>query len=416
MNVYRQPSYDAALDILLRWSPPERCLVAGDFNAKHYSWQTGRLVDRGDDIAAWAAESGLGLLNTADVQWGAFRVMMTLMWSVHRLSASYFTLAPTGTPGKVRVTSEEELQRFKELVEAGVCSLPAAATTASELETLAESLVNLLHSSAKAAGRPVRKGTRSAPWWTDECAESAAEYRAVRRIFPMGFNEEVQAARKAFQNVVRRAKRQYWRNLIDGFSDSAAVYKALRWLKSPGAFQPPPLQIDGVVYETQMDKTNALRRSTLERRTAADDIDDPWIPVCPPRQIPFAAGLTLAEAEDATTKTGKTSPGADNITVKMLRTVWDIIGEHVRRLYEGCLVVGHHPQAFCEAEVVMITQRQVLSSSQVLGHRLFARQWDLTPRGSTETNPRGRLRLSFSPSIPGSIRHDGAPMARLLAL
>ncbi|KJK73387.1 hypothetical protein H634G_11411 [Metarhizium anisopliae BRIP 53293] len=40
----------------------------------------------------------------------------------------------------------------------------------------------------------------------------------------------------------------------------------------------------------------------------------------------------------------------------MLRTVWDIIGEHVRRLYEGCLVVGHHPQAFCEAEVVMITK------------------------------------------------------------
>ncbi|KID60928.1 hypothetical protein MAN_09656, partial [Metarhizium hybridum] len=174
----------------------------------------------------------------------------------------------------------------------------------------------------------------------------------------MGFNEEVQAARKAFQNVVRRAKRQYWRNLIDGFSDSAAVYKALRWLKSPGAFQPPPLQIDGVVYETQMDKANALRRSTLERRTAADDIDDPWIPVCPPRQIPFAAGITLAEAEDATTKAGNTSPGADNITVKMLRTVWDIVGEHVRRLYEGCLVVGHHPQAFCEAEVVMITQRQ----------------------------------------------------------
>lgn len=156
--------------------------------------------------------------------------------------------------------------------------------------------------------------------------------------------------------MVRRAKRQYWRNLIDGFSDSAAVDKAARWLKSPGAFQPPPLQIDGVVYETQMDTANALRRSTLERRTAVDGIDDPWIPVCPPRQIPFAAGITLAEAEDATTKTGNSSPGADNIAVKMLRTVWDIIGEHVRRLYEGCLVVGHHPQAFCEAEVVMITK------------------------------------------------------------
>ncbi|KFG84195.1 putative reverse transcriptase [Metarhizium anisopliae] len=258
VNVYCRPSYDAALDILLRRSPPERCLVAGDFNAKHYSWQTGRLANRGGDIAAWAAESGPGLLNTADVPTNPHGNTIDLAFSKIDLasavvedhlatSSDHFTLsltilnitlALTGTLGKV---------------------LPAAATTASELDALAESLVNLLHSSAKEM--------RSAPWWTDECAESAAEYHAVRRIFPMGFNEEVQAAREVFQNVVRRAKRQYWRNLIDGFSDSAAVYKAARWLKSPGAFQPPPLQIDGVVYETQMDKANALRRSTLERRT-----------------------------------------------------------------------------------------------------------------------------------------------------
>jgi len=347
--------------------------VAGDFNAKHYSWQTGRLAGRGDDIAAWAAESGLGLLNTADVPTNPHGNTIDLAFSKIDLasavvedhlatSSDHFTLsltipnvtlAPTGTPGKVRVTSEEELQRFKELVEAGVCSLPAAATTASELDALAESLVNLLHSAAKAAGRPVRKGTRSAPWWTDECAESAAEYRAVRRIFPMGFNEEVQAARKAFQNVVRRTKRQYWRKLDRQLLGQCSGVQSSSLAQ---VTQPPPLQIDGVVYETQMDKANALRRSTLERRTAADDIDDPWIPVCPPRQIPFAAGITLAEAEDATTKTGNTSPGADNITIKTLRTVWGIIGEHVCRLYEGCLVVGHHPQAFCEAEVVMITK------------------------------------------------------------
>ncbi|EGU72993.1 hypothetical protein FOXB_16497, partial [Fusarium oxysporum f. sp. conglutinans Fo5176] len=30
-------------------------------------------------------------------------------------------------------------------------------------------------------------------------------------------------------------------------------------------------------YETQLDKANALRRATLERQTAEDDIQDPWI-------------------------------------------------------------------------------------------------------------------------------------------
>ncbi|KAF3056882.1 Endonuclease/exonuclease/phosphatase, partial [Daldinia childiae] len=308
VNFYRQPHYDVSLDALLRWSAPERTLVAGDFNAKHYSWQTGRLEGRGEDIATWAAENGLTLLNTADVPTNPHGNTIDLAFSNIALasavvedhlatSSDHFTLSVIlpdvslnlpQVPGKVRVTTEEELKRFKELVAAGTCRIPMDTATASQLDTLAAALVDLLQSAARAAGRPVRKGTRSAPWWSDECAEAAAGYRAIRRILPLGFSQEVQLARREFQRVVRRAKRQYWRNLIDGFSDSASVYKAVRWLKSPGAFQPPPLQIGDDVYETQLDKANALRRSTLERRTAADDITDPWIPVHPIRKIPFA--------------------------------------------------------------------------------------------------------------------------------
>ncbi|KJZ71584.1 hypothetical protein HIM_09053 [Hirsutella minnesotensis 3608] len=239
-------------------------------------------------------------------------------------------------PGKVRVTTEEELKRFKELVAAGACGIPTDTTTALQLDALAAALVDLLQSAARSADRPPLRSIalceESSPW----------------------DSEEIQVARREFQRVVRRAKRQYWRNLIDGFSDSASVYKAVRWLKSSGAFQPPPLEIGDAVYETQLDKAKALRRSTLERRTAADDITDPWIPVRPARKIPFAQEVTLEEAEDATIKTGNTSPGADNIMVKLLQAVWNMVGRHVCRLYQGCLTVGHHPGVFREAEVVMI--------------------------------------------------------------
>ncbi|KAF5137916.1 putative RNA-directed DNA polymerase from transposon X-element [Metarhizium anisopliae] len=263
VNFYRQPHYDVSLDALLRWSAPERTIVAGDFNAKHYSWQTGRLEGRGEDIATWAAENGLNLLNTADEPTNPHGNTIDLAFSNIALasavvedhlatSSDHFTLSLIlpdvslnlpQVPGKVRVTTEEELERFKELVAAGAYRVPTDVATASQLDTLATALVDLLQSAARAAGRPVRKGTRSAPWWSDECAEAAAGYRAIRRILPLGFSQEVQLARREFQRVVRRAKRQYWRNLIDGFSDSASVYKAVRWLKSPGAFQPPPLQI-----------------------------------------------------------------------------------------------------------------------------------------------------------------------------
>lgn len=199
-------------------------------------------------------------------------------------------------------------------MELGSSAIPAAASTSSELDELASSLTSLLQAAAKAAG-----------------------YRAVRRIHPLGFNQEVQYAKRDFHRVVRRAKRLYWRNLIDSFTDSRSVFKAVRWLRPPGAFQPPPLQVDDMVYETQMDKANALRRATLEYRTSEGDIRDPWIPVSPPKTIPFPQAISLEEAEDATLRTGNISPGSDNITVKLLRAVWASLSISPVRLDSSCM-------------------------------------------------------------------------------
>ncbi|KFG77533.1 putative reverse transcriptase [Metarhizium anisopliae] len=154
VNFYRQPHYDVSLDALLRWSAPERTLVAGDFNAKHYSWQTGRLEGRGENIATWAAENGLNLLNTADVPTNPHGNTIYLAFSNIALasavvedhlatSSDHFTLSLTlpdvslslpQVPGKVRITTEEELERFKELVAAGACRIPTDAATASQLD------------------------------------------------------------------------------------------------------------------------------------------------------------------------------------------------------------------------------------------------------------------------------------------
>ncbi|KID81124.1 Endonuclease/exonuclease/phosphatase [Metarhizium guizhouense ARSEF 977] len=354
---------------------PTDCLVAGDFNAQHHSWQTGPLLNRGQDIASWATDNDLHILNELDVPTNPHGNTIDLAFTNIPLaeaciedhlatSSDHFTLSitlPNISPtlpqtGKFRLTTEEEVGRFRELVEAGVAGLPAAASTALELDALSEALVGLLQAAARAAGRPIHKGTRSAPWWTEECAHAAAGYRAIRRLYPLGFNQEVQLDKRDFQRVVRQAKRTYWQTLIDSFTDEKAVFKAVRWLRSPGAFQPPPLQVDDIVYESQIDKANALRRAILERRTAADDLPDPWIPLVASRAIPFSQTISLEEARDATIRTGNTSPGSDNITVKLLQAVWHLIGTRVRDLYEGCLSVGYHPKPFREAEVVMIAK------------------------------------------------------------
>ncbi|RKK80609.1 hypothetical protein BFJ68_g17704, partial [Fusarium oxysporum] len=375
VNFYRQNDEHDALEILIQWPVPGRCLVAGDFNARHHNWQTGHATNRGQEIAAWSSEYDLNLLNTLDIPTNPYGNTIDLAFTNMPLaeatvedhlatSSDHFTLSLTLPdtrpapiqPGKVRVTTEDELKRFIEIVELGAIRIPLVDSTPAELDELASALVNLLIKAAKAAGRPTRKGARTAPWWTEECAGAAASFRAIRRLYPLGFNQDVQIAKRDFHRVIRRAKRLYWRNLIDSFTDSSAVFKAVRWLKSPGPFQPPPLQVGDVVYETQLDKANALRRATLERRTADDDIENPWIPVFFPRSIPFPLEISLDEAQYATLHTGNTSPGSDNITVDLLKAVWHIIGTHVRRLFERCLSIGHHPKPFKEAEVVMIAK------------------------------------------------------------
>ncbi|KND90515.1 hypothetical protein TOPH_04720, partial [Tolypocladium ophioglossoides CBS 100239] len=198
----------------------------------HLELPSARNEDRGEDIALWAEESGLSLLNAIDVPTNPHGNTIDLAFTNVPLataavedhlatSSDHFTISLTLPelcpaplqPGKVRLTTEEELKRFVELVEAGAEAIPAAASTPEELDALASSLVETLQLAAKAAGRVSRKGARSAPWWNEECVEAAAEYGAIRRTYPFGFNEDIQRARLGFQRVVRRAKRLYWRNL-----------------------------------------------------------------------------------------------------------------------------------------------------------------------------------------------------------
>ncbi|KAM4067478.1 lipase, class 3 [Hirsutella rhossiliensis] len=254
VNFYRQPHYDEALEMLLQWTTPGSLLNPADVPTNPHG-------------------------NTIDLAFSNIPLSEAVVEEHLATSSDHFTLsvtladlAPASVPlGKVRLTSDDELARFAEMVDSGATAIPAAASSPQELDSLALALVELLQLAAKAAGRPVRKGARSAPWWTEECALAAAEYRAIRRVYPLGFNREVQLAKRDFQKVVRRAKRHYWRNLIDSFTDSASIFKAVRWLRSPGAFQPPPLQ------------------------------------------------ASLEEVRDATLRTGNTSPGPDSITVQMLK-------------------------------------------------------------------------------------------------
>lgn len=37
LNVYNRPEVESTLEVLEEWTPPEKCVIAGDMNASHAS-------------------------------------------------------------------------------------------------------------------------------------------------------------------------------------------------------------------------------------------------------------------------------------------------------------------------------------------------------------------------------------------
>ena len=373
LNIYRDPAVRNTLEQLLSWPIPEKCIIAGDFNARHHSWEPGvGSIHGGQYIADWAEDKGLSQLvppvptnprnTTIDLTFTNIPLASAKVEEHLATTSDHFTISisipkitlqpkPTGKP-QLRTLDDEKC--FQGLVEAGARDLPIAANSPEEIDLLAVAISETIQTALQTAGRPARQSNRSAPWWTEECAEAAIEHRRARRATPLGFNKEVQHARRALQRTVRRAKRQFWHTTINEVKDSAGIYKLARWAKRSSPFRPPPLQIGEEVFETQLQKAEALRHALLERRGEGDDIEDAWAPIPPTNILPISLEVTLEQAQHAAIHTSSTSPGIDGITVRTLQLSWGATGKHIRLLYEACLSLGYYPRIFQHAEILMI--------------------------------------------------------------
>ncbi|KAJ6436147.1 Transcription initiation factor TFIID subunit 10 [Purpureocillium lavendulum] len=100
-------------------------------------------------------------------------------------------------------------------------------------------------------------------------SQGGTQNRTVLTMEDLGMAVGYRAVRPDLSNTVK----------IYGVQEGKDIFKVTRWLKSPGVFRPPPLQVGETIVETQTGKAEALRQATLERRTVADDISDPWIAV-----------------------------------------------------------------------------------------------------------------------------------------
>ena len=250
---------------------------------------------------------------------------------------------------------EIKLGLFSDLVGIGMAGLqfPRRAKDKKELEERIEKFTNLLTSAIQATGRPNRGTGHSALWWTRECAE--AHKKLVQRGGCIsGLTEE----RREFKSIVRAAKKEYWRHIIDNAKEDRDLYRIIAWHKLEPKNQEPPLIIGQQTLTNTTAKAEALRKAILTRFSAEDDLPTTLANILNSRVTPatllWDTHLTPEETEKSVVGVTSTSPGTDRLTVRLLKACWQHVRLFIHQIYQNCLELQHFPLNWKVAEVAMI--------------------------------------------------------------
>ncbi|RAL58911.1 hypothetical protein DID88_009331 [Monilinia fructigena] len=154
-------------------------------------------------------------------------------------------------------------------------------------------------------------------------------------------------------SATRKAKREYWRRLIDSASDDADLYKVVGWHRAAPSLKSPPLVVDGQPIEGTREKAQALLDKVLHRYDSTDDLEADPILENRASTLPWDTNVSLEEVERNTIGVSSTSPGADKVTVRLLKACWDSFKGYIRDLFECCLKRSYLPKVWRLAEVVM---------------------------------------------------------------
>ncbi|EDN04275.1 conserved hypothetical protein [Histoplasma mississippiense (nom. inval.)] len=386
LNVYRQPGTDAVMDYLTNLSPPARCLIGGDINVRHDAFEPGAVnLHRGGELVQWASEHGMDFVGEIGVPIHAAGHVIDLTFSNVAFASttvrqdlhcgsdhqSMITMLPT-TPqtqlsdARIKIT-DSQLEPFADLVRGLMVDMPCpeGVGNVAQLDDLAQRFTQSLLAAAQAVSKPAQQGRTTAPWWTADCR------RAHRELT----SHQTEAAKHQFKDAVRKAKRAYWRQVINEARDGRDLYRVVAWHKLEPNLRAPPLVIGDQVIEETAAKAEALQQAILKRYNSADDLeydpldDEHWSGM---GNLPWNPRIEMEEMERNTIGVQSTSPGTDGITVRMLKACWQHVSFFIQQLYNCCLRLCHFPRAWKLAEVAMIPKVGKRDRSSVRSWRPIA--------------------------------------------
>ena len=371
LNAYRQPLSPDVIDYVTHLAPPANCLVGGDFNVWHDTFEPGvQSAHQGAELARWSSDSCMDFIGTPGEPTQTAGHVLDLTFS--NIPFAQSTIRPnmhsgsdhvtqvTIIPGRGEVPLEQvhyripdtELDKFAGLVKNGIARLPDpwSIRDKEQVDGYAEALAGVLASSIQTAGKPDRGKGFPAPWWTPECEGAYRDHLAARQ-----HTNEPSLETQEFHSTVRKAKREYWKHIIDGISDDKSLYKVIGWHKLAPNLKSPPLEVNGTTVEDTMEKAEVLRTEILERFSAQDDLGcDPLEDWDGTGNLTWDQTVSLEEVERNTIGVSSTSPGTDRVTVRLLKACWDHVKHTIQGLFNRCLALSYFPQSWKLAEVVML--------------------------------------------------------------
>ena len=391
LNVYRAPLTIKVIDYVTNLEPPERCLAGGDFNVHHDMFEPGvEPKHQGSLLAQWATNSGMDYIGQAGIPTQRHGHVLDLQFSnvpfAHSAirtdlhSGSDHETLVTNIPGRGNVPldqfhyriPEKELPKLSGLIQNGLATLtnPWSLSTPGEIDTYALSLSEVFNAAIIIAGRADRGTGNPAPWWTPECQEAYDEHLSSRNH---AYDGEISPETKELKTTVRRAKRYYWRQIINDAKDDKALYRIMGWHKLSANLKAPPLVVNGTVIEDTLAKAEALRSEVLGRFDASDDLEqDPLTDWDGAEGLQWNQFASTEEVERNTIGVSSTSPGTDRVTVRLLKACWEHASHHIHALFNRCLLLNYFPQSWKLAEVTMLPKVGKKDKSSVRSWRPIA--------------------------------------------
>lgn len=371
LNAYRQPGTDLVIDYVTKLVPPPRCIVGGDFNVHHDFFEPGvNTFSRGGELVEWSTDTMMDFigevgtltqrsghvldLTFSNVPWA----QITVRADMH--CGSDHETQVTVLPGRGEISTrqhyyrvtEANLGKFTSLVEIGTSMLrdPWSITCKEEANVYAEALAGVFKAAIEGAGQKDEGTSKPALWWTQECKDAYRAYLVSRQL-----SDTLTLEKKDFLTTVRKAKREYWRRIIDNAKDDTALYRVIGWHKQASSLKAPPLAVNGRLVEDTMEKAEVLWEEILDRFSADDDLAELQLEDFQGvTYLPWEQSISLEEVERCTIGVLSTSPGTDQVTVRLLKACWDTVKGPLHGFFGRCLELSHFLDTWKNAEVAMI--------------------------------------------------------------